>query len=102
MSTVTAIAGQTYRLVAELDFDTDQLNLWVDPAAGDEGAPDATRAYTNTNWSSAVRLGSGGDGSTAWDNLVVATTFEEARVVPEPGSLAVLGLGALGLLKRRR
>jgi hypothetical protein len=102
LSTIEAMPGQTYRLVAELDFDANQLNLWVDPTAGDEVTPDATRAYAATNWSSAVRLGSGGTGSTSWDNLVVASTFDEARVIPEPGSLALLGLGALGLLKRRR
>ena len=102
MSTIPAVAGTKYRIVAELDFDSDVLNLWVDPVAGDELTPDATRAYTNTNWSSAVRLASGGTGSTSWDNLVVATNWNDPGLVPEPGSLAVLGMGALALLWRRR
>lgn len=99
-STIPAVDGQTYRLVAELDFDSDRLNLWVDPGIGDEFAPDATRAYTNTNWSSAVRLASGGTGATTWDNLAVGTAW--AEVVPEPSTLWLGGIGALALLRRRR
>ena len=101
-TTLQAVAGQTYRVVAEVNFDTDQVNLWVNPDAGDQLTPDVTRAYTATNWSSAVRLASGGTGSTTWDNLVVATDWNDPGLVPEPGSLAVLGVGALGLLRRRR
>ena len=101
-STIEAVAGRTYRVVAELDFETNLLSLWVDPEAGDELTPDVTRAYAGTNWSTAVRLASGGTGSTSWDNLVVATNWNDPGLVPEPGSLALLGVGALGLLWRRR
>jgi MYXO-CTERM domain-containing protein len=102
MSTVPVVNGQTYRLVAQLDFDNDKLNLWVDPTAADLATPDATRAYTNTNWSSAVRLASGGTGSTTWDNLVVATDWSDPGLVPEPSMLWLGGIGALALLRRRR
>lgn len=102
MTTVPVVTGRTYRLVAELDFDADQLNLWVDPTVGEEGTPDATRAYTSTNWSSAVRLASGGTGNTTWDNLVVATDWDDLGLVPEPSALALFGIGGLALLRRRR
>ena len=102
MTTVPVVDGRTYRLVAELDFDANQLNLWVDPTAGEEAAPDATRAYTATNWSSAVRLASGGTGSTTWDNLIVASDWDDLGLVPEPSALALFGIGGLALLRRRR
>ena len=102
MTTILAEAGRTYRVVAELDFDADELNLWVDPGIGDEATPDATRAYTNTNWSSAVRLASGGTGSTTWDNLVVATDWNDPGLVPEPGARAQRGVGARGRVWRPR
>jgi MYXO-CTERM domain-containing protein len=101
MTTVPVVAGQTYRVVAEIDYEADKLNLWIDPSAGDALSPDATRAYASTNWSSKLRLASGGTGSTSWDNLAVGTTF--ADVVPEPTTAVWLaGIGALALLRRRR
>ena len=101
-TTISVVEGQTYRLVAELDFDTDQLNLWVNPTAGDELTPDATRAYAGTNWSSAVRLASGGTAPTSWDNLVVATDWSDLNI-PEPtAALWLGGIGAFAMLRRRR
>jgi hypothetical protein len=38
----------------------------------------------------------------ATDNLIIATTFAEAAAVPEPSSVALLGLGGLALILRRR
>ncbi|HPD46252.1 MAG TPA: immunoglobulin domain-containing protein [Anaerohalosphaeraceae bacterium] len=83
--------GRTYRLIAAIDFDYDRLLLWVDPnstdfhnRSGGTNSADAVRTYGGTNWNTAVRLGSAGH--TRWDDLVVATTFEEAMM--NPGTLA--------------
>jgi len=81
---------QTYTVVGKLDFDGDLLSLWVDPdLAGPEAGNPAivTRPYTNTNWSSGVRLNSKGPGATEWDNVVVANSWEHLRkVITEPAA----------------
>ena len=87
---------------AEVNFDADVVRMWVNSDAGDQLTADVTRAYTATNWSYAVRLASGGTGPTTWDNLVVGHRLERPRPPPEPGSLALLSVGALGLLRRHR
>lgn len=68
--------NQTYRLIAKIDFDNDLLSMWVDPDISlDESSnpPEVTRAYTGTNWNTAVRCGSGGE--VTWDNLAVTTEW---------------------------
>jgi Domain of unknown function (DUF4394) len=100
LSTVNVNVGQTYTLVAKVDYAANTLALYVDPdLANSEAAntPVATAAYTGTQWSTAVRLGSGGTGLVSWDDLSVATTWESLRRYevttlsdPGPGSLRVM------------
>lgn len=79
LSTIPAVPGTAYTLIARLDFDADNIALWVNPplTAGSEPPPTVSLPYTGTNWSTAVRLASGGTGSAAWDDLAVATTWAE-------------------------
>ncbi len=107
-SGVTVNIGETYTLVAKIDFAADVVSLYVNPNVnGTEASniPAATGPYTGTHWSTAVRVASGGDGLTAWDDLTVATTWESLRTYEVttssntgPGSLtaAAAAAGAAG------
>ncbi len=66
-------------LVAVIDFDRDFIGMWVDPDANDyydvkdgSNTVNCGGTYTGTNWSTAVRLGSGAGGNSTWDDLKVA------------------------------
>ncbi|MFH0980126.1 MAG: PEP-CTERM sorting domain-containing protein [Planctomycetota bacterium] len=92
--------GTEYRVVHYYDYTAMAAKLWIDPVnesspgflAADPGYSDEVAAY-------AFRQ-AGGNSQQQIDNLVVATTFNEA--VPEPGSLVLLALGGLAILRRRR
>lgn len=83
---LTIQPNTTYLLVAQIDFPGDVIRLWVNPdlnaaqnAAVNNNAQTSNRGYTGTNWSTAVRLASGG--AVTWDDLVVATTWEDLGTV---------------------
>lgn len=81
----TISANTTYTLVAMLDFAGDVIRLYVNPDLNgpEPGAGSAAAAlpYTGTNWSTAVRLACGTGGSVTWDNLVVATNWDDLGTV---------------------
>jgi hypothetical protein len=97
--------GTTYRVVVGYNNATDLHTLWVNPSLLDEASPDlqisdAVSANVNgvflrqaNTWANNTALWSG-------DNLVVANDF--ASVVPEPGTLALMGIGLGGLAVARR
>lgn len=102
LSGIVPNVNQTYRLACAIDYDNDQLRLWVNPDASDydngplNNTADLTGTYTGGNWNNQVRLASGNN--CKWDNLLVATSFSQ---VPEPATMLLL-LGGLGMLLRRR
>jgi hypothetical protein len=80
---IRAVAGRTYTMVCKIDYANDLLSLWIDPdLTGSEPAPVATTPFTLTNWTTAVRLGSGGASPTDWDHLVVARKWSELGIFP--------------------
>jgi len=94
--------NQTYRVVVAYDYDTSTTRLWVNPTS-----------EVDTSVTTIVDAGYGSFGVNQFsfrqttgastqviDNLIVSTSFSEA--VPEPGSLALLGLGGLLACRRRR
>lgn len=101
LSTIPINAGTTYTLVGVVDFDSDRVALWVNPDGSDTVTSyDVSRAYTASNWSSAIRMGSAGGANVAWDNVVVADSF--ANVVPEASSSALGLMAGAALINRRR
>ena len=61
--------------MSELDFDNHMVRMWVNPTQADLDDPVASRTYDGTNWSTAVRVGSGA--TTTWDNLTVADNWND-------------------------
>ena len=113
--------GDTALLVARLDInDTgdETLKLYVnpDPLAGEPATADVTLtglemwqdtgSVASTTGAVAARFAGADDSSGqefTFDNIRIASAWENAVVaVPEPGSLALIGLGGLAMLSRRR
>lgn len=108
-SNLSAVQGTTYLLVGKLSKTSggnyNRIDLFINPASATE--PGSTYATQNgdsgidTVSVFAVRSFNFDVGDRyQFDNVTVGTSF--ADVVPEPGGLGLLALGALGLLARRR
>jgi len=106
-SSDTGIAADSALLVIKVDMDSDRADMWVNPTLGAE--PPAT---SNANVALAAngdfdRLNlrvqtSTGSASASFDEIRIGDSF--ASVVPEPGMVALAGLGAglVGLRRRRQ
>lgn len=78
------------------------ITLWVNPA--NESATPLHSVIGVGNWSSIQGIGVTSDingGTTYFDQLMIGDSFADVSAIPEPASLALLGLGGLAMLRRR-
>ena len=89
---------------------SDEAVLYVNPADADTFASmhNANRVYTNdfghvSRVTASVYNMGGSVGSFVFDEIRIGTTPEDMfSVIPEPATLAMLALGGLAVLRRRR
>ncbi|MCB9853789.1 MAG: PEP-CTERM sorting domain-containing protein [Phycisphaerales bacterium] len=98
--------GTTYRLIVAYDQDFNTSQLWIDASLETDTSilgldqPDPGLSVTAI----ALRQSdSSQNEGILVDNLVVGMTFDDVvNPVPEPATLALLGLGGIALIRRRR
>jgi hypothetical protein len=108
-SDVAPVIGSTTLLVvkAELLTGNDRFTLYVNPTVG---APEPASGFVKTDINLSAGPNAGisslvvySSGAFALDEIRVGTTFADVTApVPEPTSLAMFGLGAIGLIWRLR
>ncbi|MBT8044701.1 MAG: PEP-CTERM sorting domain-containing protein [Verrucomicrobiae bacterium] len=107
---VPYLIGQTVNIAARVDFNAganDSITIWLNPVAGVAEGSQALSATTSVSDRNAqfnnIRLRAGnGTGATTFNNIIFATEFADVVAVPEPSSTALLCLGGLALILRRR
>ena len=107
--TGTFAADTTHLILGHMNVGVgnDTLSVWVDPDLN-AALPAANFTSTTVDFmDSVVRIGvpTSGTSGVYIDAILLsdtATAFEDVTGVPEPASLALLGLGGLAMLRRRR
>ncbi len=91
--------GSTQRVIASYDFDTGEINLWINATSMGDTHLTLTGFAGDAMEAMAFRQ-STGNTSQLIDNLRVGGTF--AEVVPTPGAAALMGIAGLASVRRRR
>ncbi|MEO6034963.1 MAG: PEP-CTERM sorting domain-containing protein [Verrucomicrobiota bacterium] len=102
--------GITYTVVSRFNLDTKISTLWVNPVDETSASVSAADTFTfSGNLDSyALRQGTstgtptGAPGDLTVDNLLIGRTFADVLPIPEPSTFALLGIGGLAVLLRRR
>lgn len=95
--------GTTYLVVLEYDFSSSIASLYLNPTPGDPMPAATVFATGNGSVTGIDDVGfksQSGTGAMLVDNLRIGTTWND--VVPEPTSIALFGLAAVGLIVRHR
>ena len=98
-------AGTTYLVVGEMTFGaTDTINLYLPDVNLNLGSVVSTKTVTldQTAFDTITFMAKGATPGDLVDEIRFGTTSADVLPVPEPGSLALLGLGGLMMIKRRR
>jgi len=118
-NSATPEPGQTYELVApsvaktivyKVEYQSgaaDSVTVWLEPVPGLEGDQPAnlTTGITADASFDEIRLRLGNKAGLTWEfnDMAIATNFNDLVAVPEPSSATVLGLLlGLGMIRRRR
>ena len=94
--------GVTYQAVIGYNRDSGIPTLWIDPASE---ASTSISGFADTNDVEGFyfrQSNSSANETIVIDNLTVASTFNEATGIPEPAGFALVGLGGILLVLRRR
>lgn len=84
-SGIQPVDGQTYLLVGMIDYDANIAKLYLNPDLSQPesaNTPVASYTFPTDYWSTAIRLGSGGNGDVEWDGVRVTTNWQALQSIP--------------------